>query len=89
MPVEEEQLRSLLSGTAAGDREAFKTLYEATSPRILGLLVQLLKQRDDAEDALQDTYIKVWHRSGDYHAERGRVNTWLSSIARYHALDIL
>ena len=85
----EEELRALLSRTALGDRDAFKALYQATSPQILGLLIHMLGQRDRAEDALQDTYIKVWHRARDYHAERGQVNTWLASIARYRALDLL
>lgn len=89
MTAEQPVLCTLLAKTALGDRNAFKQLYDETSPQLLGLLISMLKHRDVAEDVLQDTFLKVWHRAGDYHADRGQVTTWMSSIARYRALDIL
>jgi len=82
-------LSILLAQTALGDKRAFHALYETTSPQIMGLLMSMLRRRDLAEDLLQDTYVKVWHRAGDYHAQRGQVSTWIASIARYAAIDLL
>ena len=89
MSSDQAVLVGLVGKTALGDKAAFKVLYDQTAPQVLGLLMSMLPSRDLAEDVLQDTYLKVWHRAGDYHGERGQVTTWLSSIARYRALDII
>lgn len=82
-------LARLMSRVSLGDRGAFQSLYEETSPHIMGLLQSMLSQRELAEDVLQDTFVKVWHRAGDYHPGRGQVNTWIASIARYGAIDAI
>lgn len=79
----------LLARVALRDRRAFSALYDATAPQVMGLLMGMLRRRDIAEDVLQDTYVKVWHRAADYHPQRGQVNTWIASIARYAAIDAL
>lgn len=84
-----QKLARLMAQVSLGDRAAFKTLYEHTAPDVMGLLRSMLRQGDLAEDLLQDTFVKVWHRAGDYHPERGQVSTWIASIARYAAIDAL
>lgn len=86
---EQPELAPLLSATAKGDRQAFHTLYRFTAPRLLGLCLKLLFDRDQAEDVLQDTWIRIWHRAGDYHEQRGTPLTWMMSIARHLCLDLL
>ena len=83
------ELEQLLARCALGDRAAFKALYEATSPQIYASLLRLLRRRDAAEDVLQETFVAVWRRAGDYRADKGRPITWLTSIARDRARDIL
>ena len=85
----DEGLEHLLARCALGDRAAFQTLYERTSPQIYASLLRLLRRRDAAEDVLQEVFVAVWRRAGDYRADKGRPLTWLTSIARYRALDIL
>jgi RNA polymerase sigma-70 factor, ECF subfamily len=87
--VAEQQLATLLVATAHGDRAAFKELYEATAPRLLGAGVRLLRRRELAEDALQEVFVKVWHRANEYRAERGSALSWLHTIMRNEALDRL
>src|SRR4051812_48518270 len=87
--VEEQQLTELLGATARGDRAAFERLYALTASRLLGAGVRLLKRRDRAEDALQEVFVKVWHRASDYHAERGSVMSWMHTIMRNEAFDRL
>lgn len=84
-----ETLVRLMARVSLGDRRAFRSLYEATAPDVSGLLHAMLPSPDAVDDALQDTYVKVWHRADDYHPERGQVNTWIASIARYRAIDML
>ena len=84
-----EALVALLARCALGDRAAFADLYHATSAKLFAVLLRMLKNEELAEDALQDVFINVWHKAGDYHAGLGAVMTWLISIARYRAIDML
>ena len=88
METQHHHLR-LLSATAQGDRQAFASLYQATSGRLLAVGMQMLQSRDLAEDALQEAFVKIWHNAGEYRDERGTVLTWMTSIIRYRALDML
>lgn len=89
MASDQAKLVDLIGRSALGDRRAFKVLYDETAPRIFALILKMLRDRPLAEEVLQETYLRVWHRAGDYHAERGQVLTWLVSIARYRALDLI
>lgn len=84
-----DKLKQLLRATAQGDADAFKSLYDQTSPRLLAVAHTMMRDADLAEDALQDAFIQVWHRAGEYHADRGSVFTWLTTIVRYRAIDLL
>lgn len=85
----DEVLAELMGRCALGDRNAFRTLYERTSPLLYALLLRMLKRRDQAEDLLQDVYVLIWRRASEYRADKGRALAWLTAIARYRALDML
>ncbi len=55
----------------------------------MGVLLRMLKERAEAEDALQEVYTRVWLRAGRYDAAKGRGMTWLIAIARNLAIDRL
>jgi RNA polymerase sigma-70 factor (ECF subfamily) len=82
-------LEHLLRRCALQDQAAFAELYRLASPRMLACLVAILRRRDLAEEALQETFVRVWRRAGQFDAYRGRAAAWLVSIARYHAIDVL
>jgi len=84
-----ETLERLLLATAAGDTLAFRRLYDASSAHLFGLLLRMLRRRDWAEEALQDVYLKIWQKADSYAPEKGAPLTWLMSVARYRALDLL
>jgi RNA polymerase sigma-70 factor (ECF subfamily) len=84
-----EQLAPLLAATAAGDQRAFRDLYTASSRHLFGLLLRMLKRRDWAEEALQDCYVKIWQKADTYAPDKGAPMTWLMTVARYRALDLL
>ncbi len=69
------------------DRAAFSQLYAATSAKLFGLCLRILRDRAQAEDALQDVYVKIWQRAGTYQPGRVRPMTWLITVARNHAID--
>ena len=84
-----ERLTQLLAAISGGDQRAFAQLYESCSAHLFGLLLRILQRRDWAEEALQDCFLKIWQKSETYEPARGAPLTWLSTIARYRALDLL
>lgn len=82
-------LEHLLGSSALRDRRAFAELYRTTSAKLFAVILRIVKQEGVAEETLQDVYLKVWDRAGDYQAGRGQPMTWLISIARYRAIDVL
>lgn len=79
----------LLAAIALGDRSAFARLYELAAPHLFGALLRILKEEGLAEEALQDVFVKIWQRAGDYRPDRASANTWLFAIARHRAFDLL
>ncbi len=64
-------------------------LYEHTSAKLFGVILRLLRNRTDAEDALQDVYVKIWHQADKYAVSDASVMSWLITVARNHAIDRL
>lgn len=83
------QLSAALSRVADGDRSALKSVYAMTSAKLFGICARILKERDLAEDVLQDVYVSVWSRAGTFDSERSSPITWLATIARNRAIDRL
>ena len=79
----------LLEKVASGDRQAFEHLYTATSGQLYAVSLMILGRKDRAEDALQEAFIRIWHNAGEYTPGRGSVLTWMISIVRYRALDLI
>lgn len=82
------EVAGLLAACARQDRDAFQRLYAQTAPQLLACLIRILRHRPLAEDALQDVFVQVWKRAGQYDAGRGSAWGWLVAIARYRAIDL-
>jgi RNA polymerase sigma-70 factor (ECF subfamily) len=87
--MSDDPVAALIARCAAEDRAAFRVLYRATSAKLMGVLLRILKERTEAEDALQEAYTRIWLRAGRYDPARGRGVTWLIAIARNLAIDRL
>lgn len=87
MPLARQDLIEALARVARGDEAAFKMVYAATSVKLYGVIVRILVRRDLADEILQDVYIRVWQRAGDYDPASSSPITWLATIARNRALD--
>ena len=88
-PARPEDLAPLMGRIAAGEREALRRLYEATSAKLFGVCLRILNDRDEAEDVLQEVYLTIWRRADRYEAARASVIAWTSTIARNRAIDRL
>jgi RNA polymerase sigma-70 factor (ECF subfamily) len=82
-------LAALLSRVALGDRAAFRTLYDATSAHLFGVVLRIHRDRAAAEEVLQEAYVNVWRAAGSFDAALSRPLTWLTHIARNRAIDRL
>ncbi|MBL9048883.1 MAG: sigma-70 family RNA polymerase sigma factor [Tabrizicola sp.] len=84
-----DPVADLITKCAASDRAAFRMLYRDTSAKLMGVLLRMLGERAEAEDALQEVYTRVWLRAGRYDPAKGRGMTWMIAIARNLAIDRL
>ncbi len=82
-----DTLVTLLAQVSVQDRAAFAALYQATCMKLYGVTLSILKRKHIAEDVLQDVYIKIWQRAGDFDVSRGSAIAWMVAIARNRALD--
>jgi len=79
----------ILQAVAGGDEQALGQIYDRYRVILFGLLVRILSSREEAEDVLQDVFLQVWRRAGDFDESRGRPFTWLVTLARSRAIDRL
>lgn len=79
----------LLAAVAKGDEAAFERLYAATRAKLFGVALRILRRQDLAEEVVQETYVKVWHGAGQFNPAVGSPITWMVSIARNRAIDML
>ncbi len=82
-------LSRLLARASLGDRAAFATLYERTSPHLFAVVLRINRDRAQAEDILQEVYVNVWRAAKSFDAAQSQPLTWLTSIARNRAIDSL
>lgn len=81
------ELAAALERVANGDRVALALVYRETSAKLLGVCLRILKDRNEAEDVLQDVYVTVWKRADAYRPERGGAIAWLCAVARNRSID--
>ena len=81
------QLEQALAAVADGERSALRRVYDLTSAKLLGTIMHIVRDREAAEDVLQDVYLKVWNRAGRFDRSRASPITWLCTIARNAAID--
>lgn|SRR5215510_9895568 len=79
----------LLHAVAARDDAALACLYDRHRLILFGLLLRILNSREEAEDVLQEVFLQIWRRAGDFDEGRGRAITWMITLARSRAIDRL
>lgn len=84
--IDDEELVWLI---ARSQPEALSELYDRYSRLVFSLALNILGDQANAEDVTQDVFFRVWEKAKTYQREQAKVSTWLTSIARYRAIDIL
>lgn len=82
------ELAELLRLTAEGDRAAFARLYQATSAKLYGVALRILRRSDLADEAVQDAYLRIWRKASDFDPARASAIAWMAAIARNRSLDV-
>jgi RNA polymerase sigma-70 factor (ECF subfamily) len=83
----EGSLASLLEATSLGNHAAFRALYDATAPKLMGIALRITRDRQMAEEVLQETFVKIWQNAERFSPDAGQPMAWLSAIARNRAID--
>ncbi len=81
--------QELIARCAAQDRAAFRELYAQWSGRLHGVAMRITRDPALAADATHDAFVQVWQQAGRYDATLGEAGSWLMSLARYRALDLV
>ncbi len=71
------------------DARAFTIMYDMYSKSLFSVISNLIKETEDAEDALQEVFVKIWKNIDSYNESKGRLYTWMLNIARNTAIDKL
>lgn len=80
-------LSGLIQAAAQGDQGSFAALYDATAPRVLGLVLRVLRDRAQAEEVTQEVFLQVWRSAGSFDPSRGSALAWLLTLAHRRAVD--
>jgi len=86
---EPNQDAELIARIRGGERAAFVTFYDRYSMLLLSVAAQVLGERKEAEDVLQEVMLVIWNKSGDYDPQLGTLASWAVAVTRNKALDRL
>jgi RNA polymerase sigma-70 factor, ECF subfamily len=80
---------TLIRLIAQSHEQALAQLYDRYNRLIFSLALAIVNDRESAEEITLDVFMRVWQKAGTYRAEQAKVSTWLTHIARHHAIDVL
>lgn len=83
------QLKSWLAAVARKDTAAFRSLYDATSAKLFAFALRILVKRELAEEVLQESFVNIWNCAASYQPGLAAPMTWMTTIVRNKAFDLL
>jgi len=86
---EEQDDVALVARVAAGDNDALRELYDRFGSIVFGMAMRVVGDRQAAEECTQDTLLSVWRGAKGYDPRRAAVSTWMITIARNRAVDLV
>ena len=84
-----QQLKTWLAAVAKKDTNSFRLLYDATSPKLFGFVLRILIKRELAEEVLQEAFVSIWNNAASYQPHLAAPMTWMTTIVRNKAFDML
>jgi RNA polymerase sigma-70 factor (ECF subfamily) len=82
-----DEIAGLLAAVAEGGTEDFERLYAATSAKLYGVLLRILRRHELAAEVLEETYLQIWRTVGEYAPTVASPFAWMVAIARRRAID--
>lgn len=89
IPMDLKTLETLLKNIHQGDDMALAALYDHYAGVVYSVAFQVLEHQQDAEEITQDVFLRLWHKSEAYDANKGPFMNWLLTITRRLAIDAL
>ncbi len=87
--LEEERAVRYLKQIGQGETSALDALYQLWSATFLGIAFRMLGNRGEAEECLQDAFVKIWHQAEDYDPRQCKPFVWCFTILRSICIDRL
>ena len=85
-----KELERLLAAIGDGkDQSAFAALYAVTKGKLFSTILMIVKRSDLAEEIIQEAYVRIWQSASSYRSLRGSPMTWMITIARNLAIDLV
>lgn len=85
--MDAQDISRLIVRTSLKDRAAFDLLYRRTSAKLFGVCLRILRDRGEAEEALQEVFVKVWTKADRFSVSELSPISWLVVVARNHCID--
>lgn len=86
-PAPEDPDVTLVDRVAKGDADAFAELYDRLAPNVFGVVRRVLRNPALAEEVTQEVLLEVWRTAPRYDPRRGRVRSWVATVAHHRAVD--
>jgi len=86
---QQAQLKSWLAAVARRDAIAFRSIYDTCSPKLFGFALRILRKPEWAEEVLQESFVSIWHAAANYQPHLAQPMTWMTTIVRNKAFDML
>jgi RNA polymerase sigma-70 factor, ECF subfamily len=84
-----EKLATLLARAGIGDKKAFAALYDATNSKLFAVSLRIVRERQIAEEVLQDSFVNIWNNAAQYAVAKSAPMTWMTAVVRNRSLDIV
>jgi RNA polymerase sigma-70 factor (ECF subfamily) len=79
--------RVLIKRIKAGDNKALEELYDLYKSLLFGMIISIVKKREEAEDVLQEVFMRIWEKAHTFDENRGNVYSWIVTLTRNKAID--
>jgi RNA polymerase sigma-70 factor (ECF subfamily) len=86
--IDQEADLRCIERIADGQSQALEELYDRYAPLVFSVVRKILRREEDAEEALQDTWLQLWRKPQAYDPKRGSLAAWLVTVGRSRALDL-
>src|SRR5918992_3845072 len=78
----------LLAAVSKGDADAFERLYAVSCAKLYGVVLRIVRRHDLAADVMEESYLELWRRAGEFDPAQATPLAWMVGIARGRAIDV-